>query len=286
MAVVDDNKKDKKFEQVLNLSDLAKADLPKGEASKLDVDADAYDVPMPPMKGRYDLRVALSEKEPIKMKRIDDKDPNTTYYSVALECRIVSEDPEVANRAVYSYVSSRMARGQKISTLAYVLFKCGYPKEKLADKEVDQLTLVRGFVKFVGDGRTVKNCLLDWEGYSKEQSKTIFRSMDHFPLGEDGKPEHIVMVSSPSGGKEEITARLVIKDWGEKKDGKEAPNKGPIVREAKAVVAETPDEVEEVSTMPPPVATAKPKKDKPTPPPPPAEDTDSDDDEDMAGLFD
>jgi cell division septation protein DedD len=283
MAVIEDNKKEKKFEQVLNLADLAKADLPKGEASKLDVDADAYDVPMPPVKDRYDLRVALSEKDAIKMRRIDDKDPSTTYYSVALECRIVSDDPEVANRAAYAYVSSRMAKGQKISTLAYVLFKCGYPKDKLADKEVDQLTLVRGFVKFIGDGRIVKGCLLDWEGYSKEQSKTIFRSMDHFPVGEDGTHEHIVMISSPNGGKEEITARLVIKDWGEKKDGKETPNKGPVVRESKPVVAETPDPVEETPAMPPPVA-SKPKKDKPMPPPP--ADSGDDDDEDMAGLFD
>jgi len=289
MAIVEE-KKEKKFEEVLQLSDLANPKLPTGVASKLDVDADAYEIPVPPVAGRYNLRVALADDNPIKMRRTDDKDPNTTYYSIALECRIVSNDEAVNNRAIYAYVSSRMNRGQKISTLAYVLFKCGFPKEKLANKDVDQLTLVRGFVKWLSVERIVKDCLVDWDGYSKEQSKTIFRNMSQFPLNADGTREHIVSISTPGGGTEDITAKLNVKDWGEKPgEGTVQAGTGPKVRTAAPVAAtETPDDDEvviaapKVTTIAPKTASATKKAMPPAPPPAPAQE---DEDEDLEAMF-
>lgn len=297
MAVVDEKPKEKKFEQVLSITDLANPKLPTGSASKLDVDADAYEVPMPPPMGRYDLRVALAEKDPIKMKRIDDKDPSTTYYSVALECRIISDDETANNRAVYVYVSSRMARGQKISTLAYVLIKCGVAKEKLADKEMDQLTLVRAFVKWLASERVVKKCLIDWEGYSKEHSKTVFRSMNQFPLSEDGVThEHVVTIAAPNGGVEEISAKLVLKDWGEKAGEEKSSGGGgpiPVRQTVSRAQVEAPDEeegeeeaevVEEKKVAPPPS-----KRTKATVGggvmPQPAKSAPTEEDEDLDALF-
>lgn len=257
MAIVEEKQKEKKFEQILSLADLANPKLPTGVASKLDVDADAYEIPSPPPMGRYDIRMGLADENTVRMKRIDDKDASTTYYTVALVGRLISDDESANNRAVYVYVSSRMSRGAQISTLAYAMIKCGVPKEKLAAKEMDQLTLVRAFVKWLGSERVVKQCLIDWEGYSKEHSKTVFRSMNQFPMAEDGVThDHLVTIAAPQGGVEEISAKLVLKDWGPKagQDGK-ASQGGPIpVRQApvKATV-EAPDEDEDET----PVAAAK-----------------------------
>ncbi len=207
MAVMNDEKD--KQERVF-IDPLA-TNLEAGEALELDPNADAYERLAPPPMGRYDLHVTEA-KECWELGKTDAGD---TFYKANLECRIVnSVDPELNGQMVFARVSSFIGRGKKISTMAYVLLKMGYPKEKLAGS-VSHKDLMVKFAKWIRkEDRVIPGCLLDWQGYSAAQKAVIFNKMSDFPKDKEGNYQHIVEYRKAGHPSEEIIARAKLKDWG------------------------------------------------------------------------
>lgn len=236
------------------------AGLEEGEAVELDTNADAFEVSCPPPAGRYDLHVTEAK---------DCYEQATTeqgqvFYKANLECRIVNSGTDADGTVVFARVSTFVARGKKISTMAYVLLKLGYPADKLAGP-ITPIQLVQKFAKWIRKAdRIAKGCLLDWQGWSKNLEKVVFNKMADFPPTRDGGHQHIVdyrKVGSPS---EEIVARLKLKDWGAAQ-GTAAPKVGasaaggtktaPVVKKAAPAAPVASDDDEEA-----PAPTPTPKK--------------------------
>lgn len=243
MAVLDDNQKTEAV-----LIDPSNFKLANSAAMQLDVEADAYERSAPPPAGRYNVHFTPSEKC-YELKKTED---GTEYVVANLEGRIVDcPNDELNGFMIFARVSTFLGRGKKISTMAYVLLKMGYPKEKLQG-ELTVEELVNKFNKFIiKQDRVVKDCLLDWQGWSQVQEKVIFSKMADFPKGPDGKHLHIVDYRKAGQPSEEITARLKLKDWGGSSGapgGAKAPAspaKAPVVVKRSAVVAATPEEDED-----------------------------------------
>lgn len=255
MAVLDDKKT--KVEPVL--IDPANFTLANSEAMEMDLEADAYERAAPPPAGRYDLHFTPSEKC-YELRKTDD---GTEYVVANLEGRIVNcPNEELNGTMVFARVSTFLGRGKKISTMAYVLLKMGYPKEKLSGA-ITPNELVNKFSKFlIKQDRVVKDCLLDWQGWSQLQEKVVYSKMADFPKGPDGKHLHIVDYRKMGNPSEEITAKLKLKDWGGSSGAPGAakaptsPAKAPVVVKRSAVVAAAPEEDED-APAPAPKAKAK-----------------------------
>ena len=253
MAVIEEKEK-----QERKFIDPLAGDLEAGEAVELDTEADAFERTAPPPMGRYDLHITLAKEAWEEVKT----DSRELYYRVNLECKIVdAPDPEINGTMVFARLSTFLGRGKKISTMAHVLLKMGYPKEKLAGA-ISPKDLMVKFHKFVTkQDRFVKGCLLDWQGYSPAQKAVIYNKMADFPKGPDGQYKHIVEYRKAGSPSEEIIARLRLKDWGESGSlvaGKVAtkPKAGPVVIKASAVAAAASDDDED-TPAPPPAKKAK-----------------------------
>jgi len=250
MAIVEE-KKEPKFIDPLAFSI-------GGSAVEMDTEADAYERVAPPPMGRYDLHVTESER------CWEERETETgdKYVVANLECKIVNAaDPDVNGQMVFARVSTFMGRGKKISTMAYVLLKMGYPKEKLTGALTTE-ELVQKFHKFIiKQDRVVKDCLLDWQGYSPAQKAVIYNKMADFPKGKDGQYLHIVEYRKAGQPSEEIVARLKLKDWGGSGGGATAPAKAPAAAPKvvkRAAVVEEDEEATPASSAPAPKTGKKP----------------------------
>lgn len=209
MAIKEDAKKQ---EEKVFIDPLA-AGLEDGEATTLDTEADAYERLAPPPAGRYDVHVMESDE--CYEKKFTEA--GEIYYVANLEAKIVNAaDENVNGFTVFPRVSTFISKGKTISTMAYVLLKLGYPKEKLTG-EITPVMLVKKFCKWIrGADRIAKGCLLDWQGWSQLHEKVVFSKMSDFPANKDGGHDHIVQYKAKGMPTDEVVAKLKLKDWGGK----------------------------------------------------------------------
>lgn len=240
--------------------DLSDASLKQGKKSKLDPTEDAWSRTAPPPKGEdYTLKIFLA-KDGMKQGLIDKNDADSIFYEAELECKTVSENPDIDNFTVFGRVSTKIGRGKNISTMAGLINKMGY---KLPE-EATPLQLAKMLKAAIAKSPILYDCHLDWSGWSKNDNKVVCSSMDDFPQDEEGNPVHQFKISNKDGGKEEITASLKIRVWGNKRKGVTGSVGGSTgaSKTAKQVVEDT-GEGEEAPAPAPKVvkasATAKPK---------------------------
>ncbi len=213
MAVVDEKKKyEKPEEKVVDLSDKS---LVTGEASVLDLEADAYARAALVPAGRYDLKLALGTKDATTLGYTDDKNPKTAFYSIKFTGTVVNND-EYEGRIVYVTVTTKVNKSN-ISRMMHVLLRTGVDKSKLKGKELTPLQLARAFVQKLASGPIIKHCLIDWQGYSKADGITVYKGMENFPLNEETGvyEQEVSRKSTSTGAMEIIDARLEVKDWGD-----------------------------------------------------------------------
>jgi hypothetical protein len=86
----------------------------------------------------------------------------------------------------------------------------------------------------------IRKVFLDWEGYSKNDKKSVCRSMTDFPKNQDGTYSHSFTRIDAQRDKEEIVAQLRVKQWVAKGDPIVSQSKAPAtVAPAPAPIAET-----------------------------------------------
>lgn len=185
----------------------------EGVSRTLDLTEDAWTFGPPPPRGVYDLK-CLPAKECAKWGLINPKDPNSIYYNLAMECKIVSDEKEYDGIPVFGSVTTRVYRGKENSTAAALLQKMGFKvPQPVTDKKLAML-VIEGLKK----ERIVK-AELDWRGaYSYKDPKTgediwenVFNHYEEFPI-DPLKPDirkHVVSVAKP-GGSAEVRAQLRI----------------------------------------------------------------------------
>lgn len=273
MAVVDEPKK------IDKVVDLTAKDLVTGAASVLDLEADAYARAALVPAGRYDLKLAMGTKDPVKLGYVDEKKPETAYYSVNFTGTIVNHE-EYEARIVFITVSTKVNKSN-ISRMAHVLARTGIDKNKLKGKEITPLALTKAFATKLASNPIIKHCLIDWSGYSKADGQTVYRGMDKFPLNEDtGLYEQEVQRKATSTGQMElIEAKLEVKDWG---DGYEADTAKQPTKVIKAESTKTKPvdlelEDDEKPTTNKPVKASKVKEKE--------EVKDEDDDDDLSSML-
>lgn len=252
MAIVDE--KDKRPEPIL--VDPFAGDIDALAEEQIDREADAYESVKPPRARRYNLKIVLA-KNGVTLNQTQDGDK---YYQAKLELYIVdAKNPEDNGAMVDSVVSTYMGRGKKINTMAYLMLKTGYPAAKMPDT-IDHGTLLRKFAKWFQNGdKVAKDCLCDWQAWSKLKQQNVFMTEKDFPIDSDGEPNHIVMKSWGKEGSEELIGRLKRKDWGPTgKEGVSGRPKAPVAAAPKAapkpapkppVEADDDDEVEEAQPV-------------------------------------
>jgi hypothetical protein len=182
-----------------------------GKVSELDPTEDAWEFAAPPPKGVYDIKL-YPAKGGWKMANYDKNDPEAVYFQGALEGRIVSNDPDVNDTVVFIYVSTRIARGKKISTMAGMVAKAGFKCPPSAT-DVQIAKLFRQVLK----KEPVLKGLIDWRGAYKDPEGNYVNACNtyaDFPTTKDGKGrEHIFSKQTKEHGVQEIRAQLTVTRW-------------------------------------------------------------------------
>lgn len=212
MAVIDKTKQsavkpdaeDEKKGKTVDL--LQEKNLPEGEKRKHDITEDAWEFSAPPKAQRFSIKIHPA-KDPVTLYQ-DDKD-RPPIYNIAIEGEIVnSTNGEFDKVRVFPRVSTAVGRGKNISTAAGLLVKLGFKiPEEISDKSLATLVL-KALMK-----EPVTDVEVDWQGYSKEEKRVVYRGMHRFPQDENGEPMHIVDYKTKSGSIEEIKANLDVTHW-------------------------------------------------------------------------
>jgi hypothetical protein len=193
--------------------DLSDKGLFTGETVELDFNADAWVQPTPPPMGLYDLKLFIA-KDGIRMVMRDEHKgwdaPGNVYYSANLECRIVSNNPEFDNYPCFTMVNSLVGRGRETSTMMGLVKLCGKTPKRNKLNDLEQATILQAVLK--GEP-VVRGVFLDWEGYSKNDKKSVCRSMTDFPKDSEQRYQSTFTRTDSNRDKEEITAQLRIKAW-------------------------------------------------------------------------
>jgi hypothetical protein len=193
--------------------------LPTGKKVKLDATEDAWTYSAPPPAGPFDIKLFLAAS-PVTLKEREPGDSDTSYYSIALEGKIVSEDKSINNMTVFPYVNTIIGRGKNISTAAGLIVKLGYKLP--GDGEADDYTIAKVLCMAIKKEPIVK-VELEWQGYSKTDKKVVYPNMASFPVDENGNHVHIVEYKCKDKSVEEIRAQLKVDHWygkGEKPEEK------------------------------------------------------------------
>jgi hypothetical protein len=253
MAVISKSQTSKKSDdenkyepETIDLSNLDK--IVSGETLSINKDADAWERLSPPpcpSGNRYHL-VLFPAKEGTKRREEEKGNPNTSYYTCDLECKIIdSKNKEFDGVTVYvnglHSPSTKVPRRREISTMAGLMIKLG--QEKLVNSKMSHGDLLKNFIKVLKSEPKIW-VELDWEATSKNDKdrngfgKRIFATYTDFPvltnedgeevLDENGEEERksSVMITNDDGGREEINARLVVREWIGSKIDKEGEGKG------------------------------------------------------------
>lgn len=179
--------------------------LPTGEKRKIDTTEDAWAFSAPPKAGRYSIKLFLAKDGVTCFDKDPTKEPG---YSVAIEGKIVnSQGGEFDNVTVFPRVVTFFGRGKNISTAAGLIDKLGYK----VPNEADQLEIAKLLVLALKK-EPVIDVELDWQGWSKLESRVVYKGMHAFPHDEQGEPMHIVEYKS-SKGLEEINAQAQVVHW-------------------------------------------------------------------------
>lgn len=183
--------------------------LPTGEKRKHDVSEDAWARSAPPKAARFSLKLHLA-KDPVTMYK-DDEGKRPPIYNIAIEAKIVnSKDGEYDNVTVFPRVSTAVGRGKNISTAAGLLAKLGYSKN--LENEIDDKSLGVLVVKAL-QKEPILDAEVDWQAYSKEDKRVVYRGMHKFPQDADGEPMYVVDYMTKAKVMEEINASLEVVHW-------------------------------------------------------------------------
>ncbi len=209
----------------------------KGKVSKLDPTSDAFARIPPAPKGEYDLKLTPG-RNGFEVDALDPKKPisnDNCYYKVNMEAVIVNNS-DYENQRVFPTVTTRIGRGKELSTMADLIVRLGagkHLKPEMNDFEVAEL-----FSKILDKEPVFKKVPCDWEGYSKEDDRTVFKTMSDFPSDGKGGFVPVGVHNTKNRQREEINAQLKVKEWpvGAKPSNPNAPKgaaKGTIVKKAK-----------------------------------------------------
>lgn len=232
---VSDNREEK--EEVKNTNetiDLSQLDkLPSGQKHVIDKDADAWERLSPPVPQRangewipYKLKLFPS-KDGGKRKEIEQGKPETSYFTMDLECKVVGtnqEDEEFDGATIYcnglNALSTRMGKRREISTMAGLIGKLGF-KDQLKNEMTD-LDVLKLFSKILKSEPMIW-VKLDWNARSKNDKNNngfpldICTTYRDFPLvdpGDEGLGRQFSFkITNTDGGKEEVSGYPFVKEW-------------------------------------------------------------------------
>jgi hypothetical protein len=197
-----------------------------GETVELDFASDAWAFPAPPPMGTYDLKL-FPAKEAFKMVLKDTtkgwEAPGNVYYAANLECRIVAPGQDWDNTPVFTMVNTQVYRGKELSSMMGVVLLTGAKPKKNSLSDLEQAKILNQVLK--GEP-IIRKVFLDWEGYSKNDKKSVCKSMTDFPKNQDGTYSHSFTRVDAQRDKEEITAQLRVKQWVVKSD---SPTQSKVV---------------------------------------------------------
>lgn len=183
MAIVDDNTHTEDSRQgfaELKTIDINDSSLPEGKEIEIDPNADAWGVACPPPDGVYKLAL-FEARVPYQMGENDDKE---IYYTANLECKIISDNPELKDRTIFGKVSTYVAQGKEVSTIVGMIKKIGPTiavPTKITPKQQLQL-----FKRILAKNPTLY-CEGEWAAWDMKKSEWIKRGMKNFPMSEDKK---------------------------------------------------------------------------------------------------
>lgn len=196
--------------------DLIEVDLEKilamgsvGPKRTLDATEDAWERSAPILPGRYTCKVFISKEKP-KMGFYDEakKEP---WFTLSLECKIQSSDPEINNVTVFGGVSTRINQRKNISTAAGLIAKYGF---KLP-AEASDIEIVKLLRAALAKERPI-DIEVDWKGGYKEADGSWVNSANtysDFPLNPEGGRDFVIKAEKKDKSKEEVRARTYIVHW-------------------------------------------------------------------------
>jgi hypothetical protein len=188
-----------------------------GEAREVDPNEDAWQRNAPPPAGIYEHQLSIHDATLIKY---NEKDESTWSYELNVEGRITEKHAEFAGIPSFLRVSTYRRRGAKISTAEGALVKLGVDKTKLAAAKLTHKQVVDTLAKILAKG-PIALWETDWRAsYSYIDKKSgdtkyvnCLSTYDEFPDNPDGGKEHIVKVTTNTGGKEEVAAQSRVIKW-------------------------------------------------------------------------
>jgi hypothetical protein len=220
------NQNTKDFADRSKVVDINDKGLFTGDVVELNFESDAWAFPAPPPMGLYDLKL-FPAKDAFKMVLRDENKgfdaQGNVYYQANLECRIVAPGTEYDNVPVFVTVSSIVGRGKELSSMMGVVKLTGAKPKKNSLTDLEQAKILNAVLK---NEPVIRKVHLDWEGYSKNDKKSVAKSMVDFPKNADGTYQHTYTRVDTNRDKEEITAQLRIKNW--------VAKDAPIVSQPKA----------------------------------------------------
>ena len=220
------------FKDRSKIVDLNDKGLFAGEVVELDFASDAWAFPAPPPMGSYDLKL-FPAKDAFKVVMRDETKgwdaPNNVYYQANIECRIVAPGQDWDNAPIFVTLNSLCYRGRELSSMMGVVLLTGAKPKKSSLSDLEQAKILDAVLK---REPIIRKVFLDWEGYSKNDKKSVCRSMTDFPKNQDGTYSHSFTRIDAQRDKEEIVAQLRVKQWVAKGD--------PIVSQPKAPVTAAP----------------------------------------------
>lgn len=195
-----------------------------GPKRALDATEDAWERSAPIKPGRYSIKAYLSKDKP-KMGFYDEakKEP---WFTLSLECKVKSTDPEINDTTVFGGVTTRINRGKKISTAGGLVVKYGY-KLPAEASDVDMVKLVTLVLK----KEKPIDVEIDWKAGYKEADGTwinLANSYDDFPDNPEGGKDYELKITKKDGSKEDVRARLHITHWYGKDEASIKPGAGTV----------------------------------------------------------
>lgn len=172
------------------------------EQVEMDPEADAFSFPAPPPDGVYEVRMQPSDQG---WERRYSKKLNKHYLQIGLELRIVDPGGEFDDKPIFDNASDIVMQGTRICRIAGILKALG---EAIPSKTTN-IELCRKFEEVLATNPSLR-IKTRWEGYSKDQEKTVKRGMASFPKNAEGKPLHVF---EDPNTKEEITANVRIQRY-------------------------------------------------------------------------
>lgn len=208
---------------------LAKKSTIPVKVAEIDYTEDAWERSAPPPRDIYQLRL-FPTKDGYEPRKYNEKDPNSPmFFQAALECRIVSDNPEYNNIPVFYYASTRLPRGKNISTVLGLMIKAGAKIKATSLTDIDQIKFFDQFLT----KEPIISAELDWRGSylsgqdpktGKNQYANVFNHYEEFPENPDGADavrQHEITISKKDGTPVEIKAQLYIGKWMNKEEAGE-----------------------------------------------------------------